>query len=212
MTPWEVAVAQADVAGHLILYTQVAIAKKTRVRGVLPGPDAAPTVRIAVGRRKAVVGEFRAVYEIPLFRQDEALSPWEAVSLVRHEVGEVRFRSSGQMDDVLGTPLVRLSGVVPGAERLEDRAHTLLTTLSCPPPSFEERESAGSLLVGFLYLSRDRMRLYVCHQDAPGVVACDVRLAEAGPAVIAEVFSRSQERELLEEPGGGTLTAWRCWT
>lgn len=202
MTSWEVAVAQADMTAHLILYTQAPIAKKTRVRGVLPGPDGAPVVRIAVGRRKAVVGELHAVYEIPLFRQDEMLSPWAAVDLVRHEVGEVRFRSSGQVDDVLGTPLVRLSGVVPAKERLEDRAYTLLTTLSCPHPSFEERESAESLLVGFLYLRGGRMRLYVRRQDTPGVVACDVRLAEAGPAVIAEVFSRSGERELWAEPEG----------
>ncbi|WP_089107008.1 hypothetical protein [Streptomyces hyaluromycini] len=39
MTPWEVAVAQADVTGHLILYTQAPIVKELRVRGVLPGPE-----------------------------------------------------------------------------------------------------------------------------------------------------------------------------
>lgn len=200
MTPWEVAVAQAEVVGHLILYTQAPIVKKMRVRGVLPGPGGSPAVRIAVGGRKATVGDLLTIYEIPLFRQDEVLSPWEAVSRVRHEAGEVRFYSGGQVDNVLGTPLIRLSEDVPGEERLEDRAHTLLTTLNCPAPSYEEREEAESLLVGFLYLGEGRMRLYVRHKADPDVVACDVRLAEAGPAVIAEVFSRSQERELFEEP------------
>ncbi|WP_181446821.1 hypothetical protein [Streptomyces sp. NTH33] len=44
--------------------------------------------------------------------------------------------------------------------------------------------------------------------ETPGALTCffllvggDVRLVEAGPAVIAEVFSRSHERELFEEPG-----------
>ncbi len=90
---------------------------------------------------------------------------------------------------------------VPWEEHLEDRAHTLLTTLNRPAPSHEEREDAPSLLVGFLYLGEGRMRLYVRHQDDPDVVGCDVRLAEAGPAVIAGIFPRSQERELFEEPG-----------
>jgi hypothetical protein len=201
MTPWEVAVAQADMTGHLIRYTQAPIVKKTRVRGVLPGPDGTPAVRIALGARKAALDDLLTIYEIPLFRQDEALLPWEAVSRVRHEAGEVRFYSGGQVDNVLGTPLIRLSREVPAEELPEDRAYTLLTTLTCPAPGYEEREKAESLLVGFLYLSAGRMRLYVRHQDAPGVVACDVRLAEAGPAVIAEVLSRSRERELFEEPG-----------
>ena len=200
MTPWEVAVAQADVTGHLILYTQAPIVKKMRVRGVLPGPDGTPAVRIALGGRKVTVSDLLTVYEIPLFRQDEVLLPWEAVSRVRHEAREVRFYSGGQVDHVFDTPLIRLSEEAPGEELLEDRAHTLLTALSCPAPGYEEREKAESLLVGFLYLSAGRMRLYVRHQGAPDVVACDVRLAEAGPAVIAEVFSRSQERELFEEP------------
>ncbi|MCH5674747.1 hypothetical protein [Streptomyces gilvus] len=200
MTPWEVAVAQADVTGHLILYTQAPIVKKMRVRGVLPGPDGAPTVRIALGDRKATVGDLLTIYEIPLFQPDEVLLPWEAVSRVRHEAGEVRFYSGGQVGTVLDTPLIRLSEEVPGEERLEDRAHALLTALNCPAPGYEERKKAESLLVGFLYLSEGRMRLYVRHQGDPDVVGCDVRLTEAGPAVIAEVFSRSQERELLEEP------------
>lgn len=200
MTPWEVAVAQADVTGHLILYTQAPIVKKMRVRGVLPGPGGAPAVRIALGGRKATVGDLLTIYEIPLFQQDEPLLPWEAVSRVRHEAGEVRFYSGSQVGNVLDTPLIRLSEDVPGKERLEDRAHTLLTALSCPAPGYEEQEKAESLLVGFLYLSEDRMRLYVRHQGDPDVVGCDVRLAEAGPAVIAEVFARSQERELFAEP------------
>ncbi|MFI6856798.1 hypothetical protein [Streptomyces sp. NPDC050416] len=62
---------------------------------------------------------------------------------------------------------------VPGEERLEDRVHTLLTPLNCPAPGYEERERPSH---------------------------CDVRLAEAGPAVIAEMFSRSQKRELFEGP------------
>ncbi|MEW2303914.1 hypothetical protein AB0958_28780 [Streptomyces sp. NPDC006655] len=202
MTPWEVAVAQADVTGHLILYTQAPIVKKLRVRGVLPGPAGAPTVRIALGRRKATVTDLLTIYEIPLLhRQEEVLLPWEAVSRVRHEAGEVRFYSGGQVDHVFGTPLIELSEEVPGEDLLEDRAHTLLTALNCPVPGYEEREKAESLLVGFLYLSEGRMRLYVRHQGDPEVVACDVRLAEAGPAVIAEVFSASRERELFEEPG-----------
>ncbi|MET7290261.1 hypothetical protein [Streptomyces sp. NPDC005573] len=200
MTPWEVAVAQADVTGHLILYTQAPIVKKMRVRGVLPGPDGAPTVRIALGGRKATVDDLLTIYEIPLFQHDEVLLPREAVSRVRHEAGEVRFYSGGQVGNVLDTPLIRLSEDVPCEERLEDRAHTLLTALNCPAPGYEEREKAESLLIGFLYLSEGRMRLYVRHQGDPDVVGCDVRLAEAGPAVIAEVFSRSQERELFEEP------------
>ncbi|MGW3131393.1 hypothetical protein [Streptomyces sp. NPDC001123] len=200
MTPWEVAVAQADVTGHLILYTQAPIVKKMRVRGVLPSPGGTPAVRIALGRRKATVTDLLTIYEIPLFRQDEVLLPWEAVSRVRHEAGEVHFYSGGQVDHAFDAPLIRLAEEGPGEELPEDRAHTLLTALNCPVPGYEEREKAESLLVGFLYLSEGRMRLYVRHQSDPDVVACDVRFSEAGPAVIAEVFSRSQERELFEEP------------
>lgn len=43
MTSWDVAVAQAEATGHLILYTQAPIVREERVRGVLPGPDGAPT-------------------------------------------------------------------------------------------------------------------------------------------------------------------------
>lgn len=202
MTPWEVAVAQAEVTGHLILYTQAPIVERVHVRGVLPAPHRSPAVRIAVGGRTADVRDLLALYEIPLCRQDETLSPWDVVGRVRHEAGGLRSCSSGRADTVLGTPLIRLAEDVPWEEHPEDRAHTLLTTLNCPVPSYEEREDAPSLLVGFLYLGEGRMRLYVRHQDDPDVVGCDVRLAEAGPAVIAEVFSRSQERELFEEPEG----------
>jgi hypothetical protein len=201
MTPWEVAVAQADVTGHMIRYTQAPIVKKLRVRGVLPAPHQAPAVRIALGKRAADVRDLFIIYQVPLSQQDEMLSPWDAVSRVRHEAGDVRFYSSGQVETVLGTPLIRLSEDVPCEERPEDLAYALLTTLNCPAPGDEEREKAESLLVGFLYLGEGRMRLYVRNQDDPDVVGCDVRLAEAGPAVIAEVFPRSQERELFEEPG-----------
>ncbi|WP_112465827.1 hypothetical protein [Streptomyces triticisoli] len=200
MTPWEVAVAQADVTGHMIRYTQAPLVKKLRVRGVLPAPHRSPAVRIALGKRTADVHGLLAVYEVPLSQQDEMLSPWDAVSRVRHEAGEVRFYSGGQVDTVLGAPLIRLSEDVPYEERPEDRAYALLTTLNCPAPGDEEREKAESLLVGFLYLGEGRMRLYVRHQGDPDVVGCDVRLAEAGPAVIAEVFPRSRERELFEDP------------
>ncbi|MFJ9567105.1 hypothetical protein ACIRQQ_44615 [Streptomyces fuscichromogenes] len=122
MTPWEAAVAQADVTGHLILYTQAPIVKNMRVRGLLPGPGGAPTVRIALGRRKATVTDLVTIYEIPLFRQDGMLLPWEVVSRIRHEAGEVRFYSGGQVDHVLDTPLIRLAEEVPGEELLEDRA------------------------------------------------------------------------------------------
>ncbi|MEX3107571.1 MULTISPECIES: hypothetical protein [unclassified Streptomyces] len=81
------AVAQADVTGRLILHAQAAIAKKTRVRGVLPTPDDAPAVRIAVGGRRTVVGGFRAVYEIPLLRRGRCgFSPavrWTTYSVLR---------------------------------------------------------------------------------------------------------------------------------
>lgn len=128
------------------------------------------------------------------------LTPWQAVSRVRHEAGELRFYSGDEVDTVLGAPLIRLAEEVPYQERLEDRAHALLTTLNRPAPGDEEREKAPSLLVGFLYLGEGRMRLYVRHQGGPDVVGCDVRLEEAGPAVISEVFSRAQERELFGEP------------
>jgi len=114
---------------------------------------------------------------------------------------EVRFHFSGQVDEALGTPLIQLPAPVPPNGHLEDLAHSLLTTLSCPHPSFETRESAASLLVGFLYLPEVRMRLYVRHRSAPDVIACDVRIPEVGPAVIAEVFSCSGDRELWKEPG-----------
>lgn len=201
MTPSDVAVAQADVTGHMILYTQAPIVRKLRVRGVLPAPHHSPAVRIALGRRKADVHSLLAIYEIPLFRQEEILSPWEAVGRVRHEADALRFYSGEQVDTVLGTPLIKLTQDVADEERPEDRAHALLTALNHPAPGDEEREGAPSLLVGFLYLGEGRMRLYVRHRGDPDVVGCDVRLAEAGPAVIAEVFPRSQERELFEDPG-----------
>jgi hypothetical protein len=200
MTSWEVAVAQADVTGHMILFTQAPIVKKLRVRGVLPAPHRSPAVRIALGGREADVHDLLTIYELPLLQWDELLSPWEAVSRVRHEADELRFYSGDQVDTVLGTPLIRLVEDVPYRESLEDRAHALLTTLNCPAPGDEEREKAPSLLVGFLYLGEGRMRLYVRHQVGLDVVGCDVRLAEAGPAVIAEVLSRSQEPELFEAP------------
>ncbi|MDT0475982.1 hypothetical protein RM863_28050 [Streptomyces sp. DSM 41014] len=162
----------------------------------MPAP---PTAR--TGTRPG--DDLLVLYEIPLFRRDEPILPWEMVGRVRRrqEAGEVRVRSAAQVDRVLGAPLVRLPDAVPVEELPEDRAHTLLTTLNRPEPGDEERAEAESLLVGFLYLREGRMRLYVRHRDEPEVVACDVRLAEAGPAVIAEVFSRSQERELYADPG-----------
>ncbi|MEU6323509.1 hypothetical protein [Streptomyces sp. NPDC047009] len=147
--------------------------KKLRVRGVLPAPHQSPAVRIALGGREADVHDLLTIYELPLLQQDELLSPWEAVSRVRHQAGELRFYSGDQVDTVLGTPLIRLVEDVPYQESLEDRAHALLTTLNCPAPGDEEREKAPSLLVGFLYLGEGRMRLYVRHQDGPDVMGCD---------------------------------------
>ncbi len=201
MTSWDVAVAQTEVTGHLILYTQAPIAGETRVRGVLPGPDGAPTARIALGDRTATVDDLLVLHEIPLFRRDEPILPRETVGRVRHAAGEAHVRPAARTECVLGAPLVRLPDAVPADELSEDRAHALLTTLNSPAPSVEEREDAESLLVGFLYLRGGRMRLYVRHRDEPGVVACDVVLAQVGPAVIAEVFSRSQEGELHTDPG-----------
>jgi hypothetical protein len=104
MTSWEVAVAQADVTGHMILFTQAPIVKKLRVRGVLPAPHRSPAVRIALGGREADVHDLLTIYELPLLQWDELLSPWEAVSRVRHEADELRFYSGDQVDTVLGTP------------------------------------------------------------------------------------------------------------
>lgn len=201
-TPWQVAAVQAAVTGHMVLHTQAPIAKKLRVRGVLPSPGGAPAVRIAVGARKANVRDLQAVYELPLLRKKKTLTPWQAVGLVRQEAGAVRLYSNAQVSTVLGTPLIRLTGKPSTKDRLEDRAHTLLTTLTHPTPAPEDLEQEPTLLVGFLYLPKGRMRLYVRHQDAPdAAIGCDVRLAEAGPAVTAEVLCRSQEHELHRPPG-----------
>jgi len=110
-----------------------------RVRGVLPGPDGTPAVRIALGGRNSTVHDLLTIYEIPLSRHDEVLLPWEAVGRVRHETGEVRFHSGGQVDSVLGTPLIRLPEEVPAEELPEDRSYTLLTTLNCPAPGRQDR-------------------------------------------------------------------------
>lgn len=203
MTPWEVAVAQAGTTGHLIRFTQARIVKRLRVRAVLPTPAGAPSVRIALGTRKATLGDLQVVYEIPLFEKDETtVGPWEVVGRVRHEAGGLRIYSSSQVGEVMGTPLITLEEPTSTPPRPEDLANSLLTTLSCPPPSYEDREAAESLLVGFLYLRDGLMRLYVRRRGEPEVVACDVRLAEVGPAVIAEVFSRAWERELWRVPQG----------
>lgn len=199
MTPWDVAVAQAEVTGHMIVYTQAPIVGELRVRGVLPAPGGSPAVRIAVGGEGAGLGDLDAVYEMPLVQGEEELTPWDAVGRVRHAAGGPR---ASRRDTVLGAPLVGPLEDVSCDERPEDRAHALLTVLNGPPPGYEEREKASSLLTGFLYLPGGRMRLYVRDRADDDVVACDVRLDEAGPAVIAEVFSRSRERELFEPPEG----------
>ncbi|MFB6958861.1 hypothetical protein ACFCYB_17950 [Streptomyces sp. NPDC056309] len=166
------AVAQADVTGHMILCTQAPIVEGLRVRGVVPAHHGSPAVRIALGAPGTDHG-LLALCEIPLAQGDEALNPWEAADRVRHTADAPPFPSADQADTVLGTPLTRL-------------------VEACP--------TRGGL-VGFLYLPEGRMRLCVRRRGDPDVGGCDARLTQAGPAVIAEVLPRPQERELFEEPG-----------
>lgn len=189
----EIAEQQADITGLLLQYVQAPLVGASYIRGVLPVPAPAAAVRVVTGEADAYAPERLTAYEVPLRVNGDTLTAYDVVGVLRTLHTGTRVHPAAHVGTVMGMPLVHVDPAsVEGAPPTrEDNALTILRTLTRP---FTE-EQPDPRLRGFLFLERDRLRLYVDGQDTPRVTAADVRPSGAVTALLAALPSLITEEE-----------------
>jgi hypothetical protein len=196
MTPaHELLEQQAEITGLLLFYLQVPFTESTYIRGVLPAPPPAEALRIVVGPQVGQDLDEAIVHEIPLRAgaDKDFLSVGDIVGLLRTLLSTTQIVSSDQVDTAMGLRIIRVdpAAVEPAAPTPADETLTVLRSLSLPYPE----EEPDPRLCGFLALKHDRLRLYFASEDAPGVIAADIRTSGPTAALLAALPSLITEEE-----------------
>ncbi|WP_411075811.1 hypothetical protein [Streptomyces sp. cmx-4-7] len=191
----EIAEQQADITRLLFHHIQAPFTGSHYIRGVLPAPTAAETVRIATGPENAYTPDDLVAYEIPLHADDHVVTAHDIIGILRALHAGTHVYASDRVGTVMGMTLVRVD--VTAAEVADstpaDNALTILRSLAHP---FTE-EQPDPRLRGFLFLGRNRLRLYLDIEGASGVIAADVRLSSAVTALLAALPSLITEEERM---------------
>ncbi|MFF5637328.1 hypothetical protein [Streptomyces sp. NPDC012825] len=191
----EIAEQQADITRLLFHHIQAPLTGSQYIRGVLPAPTAAEAVRIATGPENAYTPDDLVAYEIPLHADDHVVTAHDIIGILRALHAGTHVYASDRVGTVMGMTLVRVD--VTAAEVADptpaDNALTILRSLAHP---FTE-EQPDPRLRGFLFLGRNRLRLYLDTEDASGVIAADVRLSSAVTALFAALPSLITEEERM---------------
>ncbi|TWV40326.1 hypothetical protein FRZ03_22665 [Streptomyces misionensis] len=189
---------QAAVVRLMLPYLNGRFAAGFRLLGVLPGPG---SVRIALHADDGT----GYLYEIG----DDDVAPGWVPLLLRNALARPAV-PTGRL--VMGMHFVPLRQDEVAWSLEEPAVDQVLRTLrALSDPGDEEMP----FLVGFLLRGTTRLRLYVQRQERPGVVGVDVRLDNAGPAVLGSVMSLLEERRYRRPAGDDPhcayvldLTAW----
>lgn len=182
----EIAEQQADITRLLLHHIQVPLTGTQYIRGVLPAPAPAEAIRIVTGAADAYAPEHLTAYEIPL-RADDVLTAYDITGILRTLHTGTHIYPSDCIGTVMGMTLVHVdpATVEAAASTPDDNALAILRSFAQP---FTE-EQPDPRLRGFLFLDPDRLRLYLDTQDAPGVIAADVRPGGAVTALVAALPS-----------------------
>ncbi|GGZ25785.1 hypothetical protein GCM10010387_19200 [Streptomyces inusitatus] len=190
----DVARQQAEITRLLLHHIHAPLAADLYLRGILPAPAPAEAVRFVIGSRKTRTPEGLLGYEIPLRangEHGELRTGHDITGILRTLLTGTHIWSTSRVSDVMGMTLIRVdpATLAPCTANRDDRALTVLHGITAPAP--EERPDPR--LRGFLYLTKDRLRLYLDSPSAPSVIAADVRpsggvtaLLTALPSLLAE--------------------------
>ncbi|WP_299528325.1 hypothetical protein [uncultured Streptomyces sp.] len=96
---------QREVAGLLLEYVYAPLLEDQHVRGVLPAPEGAPAVRVALGDRDECVPSRLTMYEIPLGAGDELRTSHDVVALLRAAHTGTHIYPSDRVTSVMGMDL-----------------------------------------------------------------------------------------------------------
>ncbi|WP_436736747.1 hypothetical protein [Streptomyces sp. BBFR102] len=184
---------QAAVASALLDWVAAPVTEDTFVRGVLPVLSAPVAVRVVVGAEGAVAPDELAAYEVRLDSDGHPVSWADIVGALRAVRGRTAFYGRHELTTVMGMATLTLD---PLAERsapltAEEQALLMLRTFRGPWSA----EESDPRLRGFLFLGGGRLRLYFDGSRIPGVVAADIRTAEAGVGLAAELPGRLEEED-----------------
>ncbi|MCF3173789.1 hypothetical protein IPZ61_10745 [Streptomyces sioyaensis] len=191
----EVVEQQADITALLLHHVFAPLIEDQYVRGVLPAPRETDAVRVVLGDKGEYAPDRLTAYEIPLRVADELRTPHDVVALLRTVHTGTHIYPRDKVGSVMGMTLFTVDPVTvdPAPFTNDDWTLTLLRCLAASP-STEERPQAR--LCGFLFLARDRLRLYLDDEALPGMTAADVRPGGALTALLAALPSMLDEQRL----------------
>ncbi|WP_405688281.1 hypothetical protein [Streptomyces sp. NBC_00057] len=195
----EIAEQQADITRLLLHHIHAPFTDTVYLRGILPAPPPAEAIRIAIGAKDDRSPDQLIAYEIPLRQGGDLLTPYDIIGILRTLLTGTHLYSSDSISKLMDMTLVRVDPAVvePAGETLDDRALTILRTIVSP----YTEEQPDPRLRGFLFLGRDRLRLYLDTADVSGVIAADVRPSGAVTALLAALPSLITEEERMAVDG-----------
>lgn len=188
---------QAAAARALLRLTATPLGGGPVVRGVLPLRHPRDLVRVVVGDGAAPATS--TAYDVPLLDRDgDEVPAAELVAAVRQLVrqapaGDRPLASAGPADGP-GVPVVPAETVRlvldahPAALDITDALHEAATGIA---PSADTDNQDGLVLLGFLLLDEERVRLYLTGGGLPDTVGLDVGLRDRHGTVISAVTGLS---------------------
>ncbi|NUW32359.1 hypothetical protein HTZ77_13090 [Nonomuraea sp. SMC257] len=198
----DVAEEQADIVATLLHHAHTPLTGSVYIRGILPAPASEPSVCVVLGPPNGSVDEPDQMvgYDIPYHVGDHYLTGPNIAGILRTVCAGIGLDPGSHVGDLMGIPLITvddplsvdLSPCTP-----EDNAYTILRTLVWP----WSEEYPDPLLLGFLFCTADRLRLYLASSRVPeGVVAVDTRPSGALTALLAALPTLITETSRYAEP------------
>lgn len=164
---------QAFITALLLHYTRASL-NSVYVRGVAPAPGCSASVRVVVGPCDGTVrgtGPLIA-YSFPLVAENWYLSGHDIAKLLRTLSAAGSGPPNSEVGDMMGIPLIHIDPMTTtlSDHPPADNAQTILLTLA-KNYGIEPRDP---LLLGFLFLAPDRLRLYLAPSDLDEVIGADL--------------------------------------
>jgi hypothetical protein len=194
--PEDIAERQADITRLLLHHIHTPLPGDQRIRGILPPPPSAESIRVVTGDEKDDGAEELTAWEFPLRTSPgsrDLIGGEQVLGVLRALLVGTHIYPGSRIATVMGMTLIRVdhSELGPVAPDRYEGVHTILRTLACPWT--EEQEALR--LRGFLLFSPDRLRLYVDREGDTDVVAADVRTSGPLTALLAALPSLIAEEE-----------------
>ncbi|MCX5206089.1 hypothetical protein OG897_32340 [Streptomyces sp. NBC_00237] len=184
----DIADLQAETTDLLTHHAYAPLLDDQYVRGVMPAPDRAPAVRVALGAQNETAPSRLTVYEVPLQDGEDLRTPHDIVALLRG-ASTAPVRPTDAATAVMGMNLYRVdpTQVKEAPFTTDDWTSTLLQTLTRPAG-----EDSPSRLRGFLFREAGLLRLYMGTGDN-SVIGAEVQPGGALTALLAVLPSMLEE-------------------